>query len=60
MEEAVTVSCPFCGESFVTFIDLSAGDQSYTEDCQVCCQPIFMRIQVENGELLRVDCERES
>ena len=21
-------------------LDLSAGDQSYIEDCQVCCQPM--------------------
>lgn len=60
MEDAVTVQCPFCGESFVTFVDLSAGNQNYTEDCQVCCRPIVMRIQVEDGELLRIDCERES
>ena len=34
------VSCPFCAESMHILLDLSAGDQSYIEDCQVCCQPM--------------------
>lgn len=59
MEESVSVNCPFCGESFYTFIDVSPGDQSYTEDCQVCCRPIVMRIKIRDGRLLRVECERE-
>jgi hypothetical protein len=43
MEEPITVACPWCGESFVTFFDASAGGQDYIEDCQVCCRPILMR-----------------
>jgi len=34
------ISCPFCAESMFILLDLSAGDQSYIEDCQVCCQPM--------------------
>ena len=41
-----TVQCPYCGEPFETVIDLSAGSTSYIEDCQVCCQPIELRIEV--------------
>lgn len=40
--EWVTVHCPYCGESFETLVDLSAGAATYVEDCQVCCQPIEM------------------
>jgi hypothetical protein len=36
----VTVQCPYCGESFETGVDWSAGSFRYIEDCQVCCQPI--------------------
>lgn len=46
MEEPVTMQCPWCGESFVTFFDGSAGGQTYIEDCQVCCQPIEMRFKL--------------
>jgi len=41
------VDCPYCGERFATAIDLSAGSQSYIEDCQICCQPIEMRLVVD-------------
>jgi hypothetical protein len=43
MENPIDVQCPWCGETFVTFFDASTGDQSYVEDCQVCCRPITMR-----------------
>ncbi|MEY4630185.1 MAG: hypothetical protein RIQ81_305 [Pseudomonadota bacterium] len=46
MEEPVEVNCPFCGEVFTTFVDISAGNQTYVEDCQVCCRPIQMRISI--------------
>ena len=48
MEQPVDVQCPFCGETFPTFIDVSAGGQSYTEDCQVCCKAIDMIITVSS------------
>lgn len=43
-----TVQCPYCGEPFETAVDLSAGSTSYIEDCQVCCQPIEFRLEVED------------
>ena len=55
------VDCPYCGEHFDTEIDLSAGNQDYIEDCQVCCRPIVFRIAVDDGyqlnhvKLLRED-----
>lgn len=56
-----SVECPYCGESFETLLDLSAGSSSYVEDCQVCCRPIEFRLEVEHDgalaklELLRGD-----
>lgn len=41
-----TVQCPYCGESFETTLDLSAGSTTYIEDCQVCCQPIEFTLEV--------------
>jgi len=32
-------------------LDLSAGGQSYIEDCEVCCRPIEIRYAVEEDEL---------
>ena len=39
-EDPIIISCPWCGESFTSFFDYSAGSSSYVEDCQVCCRPI--------------------
>jgi len=44
------VSCPHCGETFTTFVDLSQGDSVYIEDCQICCQPIEFKLFIRNLE----------
>ena len=41
-----TVLCPYCGEPFDTLVDLSAGSTSYIEDCQICCRPIELGIEL--------------
>jgi hypothetical protein len=46
------IECPYCGEAFETLVDLSAGSASYVEDCQVCCQPIEMQLQVDDAGCL--------
>lgn len=38
-------------------LDLSAGGQSYIEDCQICCQPIQIEFDVGGGELLDLRVE---
>jgi hypothetical protein len=55
----VTISCPYCGEAFGTNVDVSSGSCAYVEDCQVCCQPIEVAIEVdEGGELTAIDARR--
>jgi hypothetical protein len=54
-----TVQCPYCGEPFETLLDLSAGSASYIEDCQICCRPIEIGIDVAvNGALDSVSARR--
>jgi hypothetical protein len=57
--EFVVVDCPYCGESFETSADASAGSSEYVEDCQVCCQPIEMALRVDdNGAFLELIARR--
>jgi hypothetical protein len=49
------IHCPYCAEPMHIQLDLSAGDQEYIEDCQVCCQPILIRYAVEGIQLLSID-----
>ncbi len=44
--------CPYCGERISMLLDLSAGSQRYVEDCEVCCNPIAVSFQVEDGSLI--------
>ena len=43
--------CPYCGEEISMVLDLSAGGQSYIEDCEVCCQPVEVRYTVKDDEV---------
>jgi transcription elongation factor Elf1 len=56
MIEWITLHCPYCGESFETQADLSAGSQQYVEDCAVCCRPIEVSVRVgDDDELIGVE-----
>ena len=39
-------TCPYCGETFTSLIDTSAGSQEYIEDCEICCQPIVFVVEL--------------
>jgi hypothetical protein len=49
----VNVGCPYCAEIYETQVDLTAGSFSYVEDCQICCQPIELFIEVNSAGKLR-------
>ena len=46
--ENSSITCPYCGEVIELEIDCSAGDQSYIEDCRVCCRPIEIEIAIDD------------
>ena len=51
MLPALDTRCPYCGEPIELFVDDSAGDQQYIEDCQVCCRPIVVTVSMDaDGE----------
>ncbi|HET6656200.1 MAG TPA: CPXCG motif-containing cysteine-rich protein [Gammaproteobacteria bacterium] len=57
--EEKDVTCPYCGETFGVVLDLTAGDQRYIQDCEVCCQPIELDVQVDlEGETATVGAQR--
>jgi Cysteine-rich CPXCG len=52
MENTAEYQCGYCGEYSTTFVDLSAGfEQSYVEDCQVCCRPNILSVHVDRESL---------
>lgn len=59
LEDAVTVTCPHCWESITLVIDLSVPEQTYTEDCAVCCAPMLVTAIVADGVLVDVSVKRD-
>ena len=51
------VDCPFCGEPITILVDVSGGTQSYVEDCEVCCRPMNIAVEAEDGELYSVSAD---
>ena len=44
--------CPYCWEEVSMLLDTSVTDQTYVEDCEVCCNPIEFNLQFQNNELI--------
>ena len=57
LETTTEVSCPYCGEPITLFLDLSIEEQSYIEDCSVCCQPMTVSFTVQDGEPANISVE---
>jgi len=55
-----TISCPYCGESISVLIDDSLPQQSYVEDCQVCCRPIVLDVTIDVDGDVTVDTRVEN
>lgn len=47
--------CPFCGESISMLLDPSVPEQTYLEDCEICCNPIQIHAKFHNRELVSFD-----
>jgi len=47
MEIETAFVCVFCFQVNDTLVDASGGpEQEYSEDCQVCCRPNYLRVSV--------------
>jgi hypothetical protein len=49
--------CPYCWQNISMILDLSVDEQTYIEDCEVCCRPIKIRYTAENEELENFEAE---
>ena len=47
LQHFVDIQCPYCGEWIGIVVDASVDGQSYVEDCQVCCKPIQLNVQLD-------------
>tara|TARA_B110000014_G_C19722475_1_gene377569 strand:- start:416 stop:604 length:189 start_codon:yes stop_codon:yes gene_type:complete len=52
--------CPYCGESISLLVDSSIESQEYVEDCQVCCSPILISIDIDHNGNILMNTRREN
>jgi hypothetical protein len=51
MLPTATYLCPVCAQPNETTVDPSQGNvQSYVEDCQVCCRPLILSVELDEVE----------
>jgi hypothetical protein len=48
-------SCPYCGEHVSMVLDLSVPEQTYIEDCEVCCNPIRIHYATDGDAVTAFD-----
>lgn len=54
------IHCPYCDEVITIFVDPSISEQSYVEDCQVCCQPITLDVVIDESDAVEVYARQEN
>lgn len=52
MENEHFFQCPHCWEEISMILDSSIHQQTYIEDCEVCCNPIEITPVFEENELI--------
>lgn len=55
---SIELQCPFCGEVSDITVDAAEGANSLIEDCTVCCHPIQLVVECEDGEVIAVAISR--
>lgn len=58
-QEECFLDCPYCGEPISVLVDCSLDQQTYVEDCQVCCQPMVVHAVVDEDGVPNVYAQRE-
>lgn len=49
--------CPHCWEHISMLIDISVRQQTYIEDCEVCCNPIQLSVFTDGTSLQQLDAQ---
>ncbi len=50
--------CPYCGQNISMVIEELDGAQSYIEDCEVCCNPIQISYEIDEGRVVSLEASR--
>lgn len=49
--------CPYCWEQISMLVDVSQNQQTYIEDCEICCNPIQISVITEQQQIVNFQAE---
>jgi hypothetical protein len=55
MQPFEAIQCPFCGQVFDVAIETAQESQRLILDCEICCRPLEVAVECQDGEILSVD-----
>ena len=58
--EELNINCPYCTELISILVECLVSDQSYTEDCYVCCRPIVLILKISQEGDIFFEARREN
>jgi len=48
-------TCPYCWQNISMLLDSSIEQQNFIEDCEICCNPIELKIEFIDKKLTSFD-----
>jgi hypothetical protein len=51
-------TCPYCWQQISMVLDTSVDDQTYIEDCEVCCKAIEVHYTVSGEEITEFEASQ--
>lgn len=59
MNESISISCPYCGETLIIEPEPSDDTVTYIEDCHVCCRPMVVTVSYSESGSEVVACRED-
>ncbi len=60
LEEDLEYNCPYCVAAISLRVDATGGRrQAFVVDCEVCCRPIAVEIDIEEDGYVNLIAKRE-
>ena len=58
--QELQIDCPYCGENIDVEVDRAERfPQQFVEDCETCCQPIYVTVRIGYDGRLESDVRTE-
>jgi hypothetical protein len=48
-------TCPYCWQDISMLLDPDMSIEEYVEDCQVCCNPISVRFEIDEDRVIKFE-----